>query len=351
MQNRRKLLIGSAMLALAIGVITLSQVLAQGPPSRGNHGRGSPWGRHHRRPEDPQRRLERYKVFLEGLDSNKNGQIDSDEAEGYRRDYVLRLAERAKIERKFPLSIGRVREGLQSHYSVGESGDSKPGGPSGGSAPAADKKTDPAKPLVPGFGVDDNRPGVPGFGEATADGPKPAGSSSSSSRPKASSSSSSESDRSKEYRIRSYAKSLLKQYDKNRNGVLEKEEWKHMRGNPKGSDRNDDNVVTLEELTARLVSYSHRRSRSGSSHSRSGGSSSSDDGPKQPTYRFLRPKERLPDGLPKWFAEKDADGDGQVSMAEYSSYWTDAKAAEFSRLDANNDGTITPRECLAIESN
>jgi hypothetical protein len=36
-------------------------------------------------------------------------------------------------------------------------------------------------------------------------------------------------------------------------------------------------------------------------------------------------------------------------MAEYSSYWSDAKAREFVRLDLNNDGLITPTECLKGE--
>ena len=67
-------------------------------------------------------------------------------------------------------------------------------------------------------------------------------------------------------------------------------------------------------------------------------------GPK--SGRFLTPKERLPKGLPEWFLEKDADGDGQVCMAEFASDWTPDVVAEFERYDLNHDGVITPAECL-----
>jgi hypothetical protein len=65
--------------------------------------------------------------------------------------------------------------------------------------------------------------------------------------------------------------------------------------------------------------------------------------------RFLRPDERLPKGLPDWFKARDTNGDGQVSMAEFSTDWNPAKEAEFLRLDVNHDGMITPHECLKVE--
>jgi hypothetical protein len=54
-------------------------------------------------------------------------------------------------------------------------------------------------------------------------------------------------------------------------------------------------------------------------------------------------------GLPEWFLRKDADGDGQVTMAEYAKDCTPAEAAEFDRLDLNRDGVITAAECLKGE--
>jgi len=50
--------------------------------------------------------------------------------------------------------------------------------------------------------------------------------------------------------------------------------------------------------------------------------------------------------LPPWLTERDADQDGQVSMAEFTDEWTDAEYARFGRLDLNEDGVIVPDECL-----
>jgi hypothetical protein len=59
--------------------------------------------------------------------------------------------------------------------------------------------------------------------------------------------------------------------------------------------------------------------------------------------------ERLEGEVPGWFVEQDANGDGQVAMAEYARFWSDSKAREFARYDRNHDGLITPRECLAAK--
>ena len=66
--------------------------------------------------------------------------------------------------------------------------------------------------------------------------------------------------------------------------------------------------------------------------------------------RFLTVRERLPKGLPDWFEEKDANGDGQITMAEFTSHWTPEKVAEFARYDLNHDGIITAAECLKVEA-
>jgi len=52
----------------------------------------------------------------------------------------------------------------------------------------------------------------------------------------------------------------------------------------------------------------------------------------------------MPSGLPSWFTSKDANGDAQVSMSEYSKSWNDRTAAEFQKYDRDNDGIITPEE-------
>ena len=65
-------------------------------------------------------------------------------------------------------------------------------------------------------------------------------------------------------------------------------------------------------------------------------------------YRAATAQERLPEGLPNWFYDQDADGDGQVSMAEYlaASESAEAAAEEFMRYDTSSDGLVSPRECL-----
>ena len=70
--------------------------------------------------------------------------------------------------------------------------------------------------------------------------------------------------------------------------------------------------------------------------------------PRKPA-RFLTARERLPKGLPDWFLEKDVNGNGQITMAEFTDNWTPEKVAEFARYDLNHDGIITAAECLKVE--
>lgn len=64
------------------------------------------------------------------------------------------------------------------------------------------------------------------------------------------------------------------------------------------------------------------------------------------SYRFKSAAERLPEGLPDWFARSDSNVDGQVAMAEFSTSWSDSVIADFNKFDLDGDGIITPRECL-----
>jgi hypothetical protein len=179
----------------------------------------------------------------------------------------------------------------------------------------------------------------------------------SSSRPSSTSTSSpSKSTSDPSAKMRDYAKSLLRQYDKNKNGVIDKDEWGSMRGDPAKDDLNKDGQLTLDELIVRLNNYSRGKSSGGSSgstksyRSRSSGGSygskSRGDGDKKKTYRVLSPLERLPRGLPDWFARNDKNGDGQIAMSEYAATWSNSKADEFAKYDLNRDGVITPDECL-----
>lgn len=140
-----------------------------------------------------------------------------------------------------------------------------------------------------------------------------------------------------------------------------------MRSESQKADRDGNGLITKEELAAQLADYSKGRSSgstsgsSGSGSSTSGSSygsrssssgSSASGGTKSlskgtvKTYRFLAPAERLPSGLPDWFTRNDGNGDGQISMAEFSTSWDDQRAAEFTRWDRNGDGLVTPKEAI-----
>jgi Ca2+-binding EF-hand superfamily protein len=144
---------------------------------------------------------------------------------------------------------------------------------------------------------------------------------------------------------------------------------------PEAADADGDGVITREELTSRLSNWQGGGRRGGGASAGAGDAGGSDAGgeasrsesrrgagdnrraaappstgaSRKKSYRFLTATERLPEGLPEFFARSDADGDGQVMMSEYTTRWTDEKAAEFARYDVNGDGVITPSECLRAD--
>ena len=59
--------------------------------------------------------------------------------------------------------------------------------------------------------------------------------------------------------------------------------------------------------------------------------------------RYFVPRTRLK-GLPDWFVRADANGDGQVTLAEYAPKISQTALAGFYRYDVNRDGVITARE-------
>lgn len=183
-------------------------------------------------------------------------------------------------------------------------------------------------------------------------------------------------------RYKRYAASLLERYDKNKDGFLRKDEWSRVR-NAEEADKNKDGVLTVDELASHLKGMSSSsRSTSASSasssrddrnersrESRSSRSSSRDERRSRDrnrdrdrndeddrntngvrtSYRALTAHERLPAGLPGWFKDKDKNVNGQIEMAEYTTSWSDTKVKEFLEYDLNNDGVITPVECLKAE--
>jgi Ca2+-binding EF-hand superfamily protein len=166
-------------------------------------------------------------------------------------------------------------------------------------------------------------------------------------------------------------------YDDNHDGKIDAEEMRRSRyGNDLPIyDRNHDGVLTLSEMEYRYARRRVENTRDAATASRSEGdrdrdrdrrrdgrsperrgedeaSASSDDKKDdRKSYRRKPPIERLPVGIPDWFARDDADGDGQIAMAEYSTSWTDTVMADFNQFDLNRDGLVTPSEAVKATSN
>ena len=352
--------VAAAVMLTTIGVV-VENTAGQATPSIEGSSQLSP---------QVQQQLRTYESIFRGCDANSDGTVAPGEVKGAKKFMFEKTARNSGLDPERPISLTQFREALLRRFSQagGTSSPSSPeaGGTPAGAAPgttptasqpgtgAATPPSSPAasKPLVPGFGVQQNLPGVPGFGGPAGGsgrgfGRSPGGDSGHASDSGASSPGS---ENSQEYKVRRYAESLLKRYDKNKSGYLEKDEWGQMRGDPKAADRNKDGVITLEELTARFLDYSrHGRDHDHSKPASPSGTAGSGNDAERKSRRFLTPAERFPEGLPDWFPDRDDNGDGQVSMAEYSGLWSESKAGEFKRYDVNGDGVITPAECLKVE--
>ena len=379
----------------SIGMVVLLAAVSAGQPPRqysqrdGQRPSGPPQGYS---AQEIQSRVQRFEALLKQCDANGDGTIQPSEVPRDQRYLYERLVRRVGLDPNTAIPVARLRELTMQRYSQSGSGGrtgAAPGASSGvsgwvsgrgatgaGNDSAAKATafgggmTKPGSSAVPGFGspVVQNPAATPtASAPATAAGSSPAaspgGGASAGSPGAGASSSSGAMSAEREQRIRRYAEYMLRSYDTNKNGVLDKDEWSTRRPDLKAADRNNDDVITLDELTVWLIEYTQK----GGSHrhdaaSSSAGSQGISGGPgtnaaslatagasgsaARKYYRALTPAERLPAGLPEWFARKDANGDGQVSMAEFSSIWNDDVAAEFAKYDLNNDGVITPAECL-----
>jgi Ca2+-binding EF-hand superfamily protein len=299
-----------------------------------------------------QARLQRMMSMVQSLDTNRNGMIDAEEAQGTNAIMLDRILRNAGVEPKYPISISKIQEALNNR-SRGMTGNT----PASSTPEKTSEEAKPADatstPLVPGFGeVSLKLTAVPGFGtpnSSTAAGEKKTDTSSDSSS--ASSTPAVKADE----QIRQYAKSLMKEYDKNNNGQLEKEEWSQMKEKYKAADTNHDGIITLDELTKFMIADSGTgpQSPGGTPASNAGSNSVALQGNfgSSKANRYRSPTERLADlNLPDWFARDDADGDGEVSMSEFikAKGDTESTAKEFANYDLDNDGIITPQEVLKV---
>jgi Ca2+-binding EF-hand superfamily protein len=301
-----------------------------------------------------QARAQRTLSLLQSLDTNHNGMIDAEEAQGPNGQMIENILRRAGIEPKYPVSISKIQEAMNNR-SRGMMGNT----PASSTTEKTSEEAKPADatgtPLVPGFGEASVKlPAVAGFGTPnsnTAAGDKKTGASSDSSSP-----SSTPAVKADE-QIRQYAKSLMKDFDTNKNGQLEKEEWSQMKEKYKAADTNHDGIITLDELTKFLIADSGAGPQtSGGTLATNAGSNSvalqgNLGGSKTNRYRSSSAYERLADlNLPDWFARFDADGDGEVSMSEFikAKGDTESTAKEFANYDLDNDGIISPQEVLKV---
>ncbi len=116
------------------------------------------------------------------------------------------------------------------------------------------------------------------------------------------------------------ASSVLSRFDANRDGRLEASEAQAL-GIPIGTmDIDRDGALSRQELQSYLEAMQEE----------AGGDEAQ--------------------GLPGWFYELDTDRDGQISMAEFTTDWTEEKFAEFTSLDKNEDGLLTSAEVVLSKS-
>jgi Ca2+-binding EF-hand superfamily protein len=170
-------------------------------------------------------------------------------------------------------------------------------------------------------------------------------------------------------KILRYVERLVRKYDLDGNGQLEEVEWRSMQGTPQLADADGDQVITAAEMTRYVANYGSRRNirlRTPRPETLFVFSllRSPEDTPPAPTFsavpppakaqtqrpppRFFVPPSRLPEGLPKWFLERDLDGDGQLTMAEFAEQASRSEANQFGDFDHNGDGLITAGECASV---
>lgn len=225
-----------------------------------------------------------------------------------------------------PISIKRVTEAFEKMRS--ERGDDSRGG-------GSDDDGLTPELLVPGFGVEMAPPVLAGFGPAA----------------EMMSVAVTEKDRED-------ARNTIRRYDRNRDGVLSKDELSsRLSGNPMDFDRNKDGRLTESEFAVR---YARRRETQEAARN-DDRNRRRDRGREEPveapdvyggrkSYR-IEDESKLPEGLPGFFTDKDSNKDGQLEMAEFASTWDDDTVNEFFKSDLNRDGIITAKEAIEAVEN
>ncbi|MGB7328368.1 MAG: EF-hand domain-containing protein [Rubripirellula sp.] len=272
-------------------------------------------------------------AILERLDANGNGVLDPDEQQGPASFLIGRLQQSdPSIKPGSPIKISKLKEGFEKMRGGGDP--NSRGGGDTSNRNAADEAL-MVELLVPGFGEESLAAPLLGFG------------------PKAEMLSVPVTDAD-----RAEAAQNMRRYDRNGNGFIEQNELSsRMSGNPMDFDRNRDGKLTLDELAVR---YARRREgeEEAKKNNKKDKQRNRDDGQTgevvdvfsgRKSYRPTSGR-KAPEGLPGYFTDKDANGDGQISMAEFATEWNDDVVAQFFDSDFNRDGVITTDEALrAVE--
>ena len=316
-------------------------------------------------PEEITQRLTRTEEFLRKMDTNGNGMLDAEEVTSNQAKFMVqRVFSRLGKEPKYPIAISEIKQSLATYYQTRGNGG---GGPPPGNmpprfGPPGDANRFPAGP--PPGAAKFPPTAIAGFGEAPGPGPKsivvsgPSSPTGPSNTPASTPATGTAIDPAIDLKIRGLAAAIIQKHDKNADGKLDREEWpvQGKWGTFNEANRSGGTSVGLPDLVVHLTDLYRRQQLTlemSDSSSATGTSDSATSGSAKPvprkSGRFLTPKERLPKGLPDWFVQKDADGDGQITMAEFASDLTPAAAAEFARYDLNRDGIITAAECLKVE--
>jgi hypothetical protein len=147
----------------------------------------------------------------------------------------------------------------------------------------------------------------------------------------------------------------MAKHDTDGNKILEGDELTNLKSS-RDSDLDGDGKITTDELVQNSLKKSQPASTTTASAlstttksatTAAGDTALSKSGERKlvndtrKSYRFRSTKDRLT----SWsLAGRDKNGDGQVSMSEYSRSWSDRTAAEFQRYDSDGDGMITSEE-------
>ena len=291
----------AAKVSIIIAVVSFSQFVF-GQVVFGQGRLGGRGGRDDNRPmsaDEIAQRLTRTADFLKRLDTNGNGIIDPDEASDPQAKNMLdRIFARMGKEPHYPMAISEILQGYEAYYrtrgNTGGGGSSSPGGPPQGGSSSAAGWTSP--------------PGM-GFGSPALPASSGGSSNSSASKP-----------------------AIV---------VLDA-------GGATSTAPAITGMTLSAQGSAALPAASLPATSLPAASAPAASSTDAKPAPRKPG-RFLTARERLPKGLPDWFLEKDVNGDGQVTMAEFTDNWTPDKVAEFARYDLNHDGIITAAECLKVE--